>query len=566
MVTTTAPGPANGSPQHAQLPPPLHPAARRRLAQHLPEMGSHTVILRPIGSRTLESGAPAGGYTQLIHTSRRAKWVKSLMADLKAADWQQRLGLLRRERRADGSKAAVPSGMLELHLPIHRRFQIILFEAVCKAPGTPRLDPKSITGAGMVLRRIGSRDGEPPLAGWMSNAGKVEGWLAASDAADYDPNPAQRRFGHKANAAIQAHIAAQKSPVQQRAEDVITLHVAPPDVCTARGKTILFGLIPVASSAAPDDPPPPLDYANLPALERAEMVGHFSPYLKARPLRSMPRAGEQLAPEWNILAMDNPPADMAQFATFLRQVSSELNLFSGRPAVQPLAQQLQAIRLPLTRNASSGAVTSDMDAFTFLSRAKSILLDGNAQETPTQMPLEWPAISAVLGDALSTAALNCLTDSYAKAVAPTPKFARPNAQYAIKAFVRTKGQCDCPDRIQWSGYSEPFRILEWWEGDGPGARIALPEMDQLRSIKPNVSFDVPASIAKILGGDMKKLAKGENGGEGPAIAWLCSFSIPIITLCAFIVLHIFLALLDFIFRWMLWIKICVPIPKGKQGG
>jgi phospholipid/cholesterol/gamma-HCH transport system permease protein len=26
-----------------------------------------------------------------------------------------------------------------------------------------------------------------------------------------------------------------------------------------------------------------------------------------------------------------------------------------------------------------------------------------------------------------------------------------------------------------------------------------------------------------------------------------------------------LALLDFIFRWMLWIKVCIPIPKKKQG-
>ena len=33
-----------------------------------------------------------------------------------------------------------------------------------------------------------------------------------------------------------------------------------------------------------------------------------------------------------------------------------------------------------------------------------------------------------------------------------------------------------------------------------------------------------------------------------------------ITICAFIVLNIFLGLFDLIFRWMMFIKICIPIP------
>ncbi len=540
--------------------PSLHPAARRRISPHMPDRGVHPVILRPLGSHTLDSGSPAGGYPNLIHTSRKAKWVDSLIADLGADDWAYRLSLLRRERRANGT-----TGLLELHLPIHRRYQIVLFEAVCKTPGTPRLDPGQITGSGMVLRRISKLPGEPAVSGWMTREGSILGWQAVSDALDYDPDPAQRRIGHKANAAIRALIARQNPVVAEDAEAVISLHVAPPEVCAARGKTILFGMIPVASSEAPDSPPPPLDYASLPAVERAEMIGHFSAYLKARPMRPMPMAQQALSPEWNILAPEPANEELRQFGIFLRQVSSELNLFSGRPAAKPLADALQAIRLPLTRHPSNGQVTSDVDAFTFLSRANAILLAGDISQS-ANMPLEWPAISQAQGDALCAAALDCLTDSYTNAASPAPKFSRNNAHYQVKAFVRIRGHGACPDTIQWSGYSEPFRILEWWEGDGPGARIALPDMDKLRKVKPNVSFDVPAGIAKVLGGDMKKMAKGERTTEGPEIAWLCSFSIPIITLCAFIVLHIFLALLDIVFRWMLWIKICVPIPKSKQGG
>jgi len=83
-------------------------------------------------------------------------------------------------------------------------------------------------------------------------------------------------------------------------------------------------------------------------------------------------------------------------------------------------------------------------------------------------------------------------------------------------------------------------------------------------MKPNVSFEVPPSLSNLLGGDMKKLKEGEDGG-GPQldIFWLCSFSLPIITLCAFIVLNIFLTLFNILFFWMAFIKICIPIPRPK---
>ncbi len=537
---------------------PLHPAARRRMAPKLPDGGTHTILLRPIGSQGVNALVPESGLANLIHTSRKAKWVEGLLADLAAADWQTRLAQLRRERRTNGA-----TGMLELHLPIHKRYQIALFEAVCVAPGFPRLDPRSITGSGMVMRRLApAGTSEPPTQAWMRRDGGVRGWQRADERPAYDPDPQQRRNGHKANAAIRAVIAAQNPGPAADAEEIIPLYVAPDSVCAARGKTILYGLIPVASTEAPDDPPPAINYGALTGSDRTEMMAHFSIYLKERSARAMPRAGEALNPDWKVLAPESPDEDLRQFGLFIQQLSSELNVFSGLPGVARLKQALTAIRMPTARN-SSGGVTATVSAFDFLRQASDILLLGDRSQSAT-MPLEWPAVSAAGQAELCAAALDCLTQSYATAVAPTPKFARRNAHYRIKAFVRVRGGCDCADRIQWSGYSEKFRILEWWEGDGPGARIALPDMSQLKKIKPNVSFDVPPSIAAVLGANMKNLAKGEPGGEGPAIAWLCSFSIPIITLCAFIVLHIFLALLDFIFRWMLWIKVCVPIPASKR--
>ena len=50
------------------------------------------------------------------------------------------------------------------------------------------------------------------------------------------------------------------------------------------------------------------------------------------------------------------------------------------------------------------------------------------------------------------------------------------------------------------------------------------------------------------------------GANSLTIQWICSFSLPIITLCAFIVLNIFLSLFNIIFNWLMFIKICLPIP------
>jgi hypothetical protein len=54
--------------------------------------------------------------------------------------------------------------------------------------------------------------------------------------------------------------------------------------------------------------------------------------------------------------------------------------------------------------------------------------------------------------------------------------------------------------------------------------------------------------------------KGKEG-DSLGIGWVCSFSIPIITICAFIALNIILGLLDIFLRWIPLVKICLPVPK-----
>jgi hypothetical protein len=44
---------------------------------------------------------------------------------------------------------------------------------------------------------------------------------------------------------------------------------------------------------------------------------------------------------------------------------------------------------------------------------------------------------------------------------------------------------------------------------------------------------------------------------------MCSLSIPIVTICAFILLAIMVSLLDIVFRWLPYFVICFPVPGLK---
>ncbi|MEL7444407.1 MAG: hypothetical protein AAGK02_01180 [Pseudomonadota bacterium] len=60
---------------------------------------------------------------------------------------------------------------------------------------------------------------------------------------------------------------------------------------------------------------------------------------------------------------------------------------------------------------------------------------------------------------------------------------------------------------------------------------------------------------------------GCKDGSGEVdIGMICSLSIPIVTLCALILLMIIVTLLDFIFKWVPWLIACFPLPKFSAKG
>jgi hypothetical protein len=157
------------------------------------------------------------------------------------------------------------------------------------------------------------------------------------------------------------------------------------------------------------------------------------------------------------------------------------------------------------------------------------------------------------------------------------------------AYVR----CDCGP-LQPTVLSVPsqrFQLASFFDPDAPARpiRITLP-LDTtpagMRKFNKNTAF----MISDVLCGQVQR-AKGLGfidlvlavlpwplhkdlnvGGMGPCersginIGMICSLSIPIITICALILLIIIVTLLDLIFHWIPWFIMCFPVPglKGKR--
>lgn len=161
-------------------------------------------------------------------------------------------------------------------------------------------------------------------------------------------------------------------------------------------------------------------------------------------------------------------------------------------------------------------------------------------------------------------------------------------------FVYTRRDCGPLHPPLLSAPTQRFQLANFFDPDAPARpiRVTLPldtSAAGLRKFNKNTAFVISDMLcgqiqrAKGLGlGDLvrsvlpwplhKDLDVGTGGscnnGGGINIGMICSLSIPIITICALILLVIIVTLLDMIFRWLPYFVICFPVPglKGKKGG
>jgi hypothetical protein len=474
-------------------------------------------------------------------------------------------------------------GVLKLYQPVHRTFHVALLEVACDTLGRPRLDPLKIESAGLVVRRLAATAGESlsdwtPHEAWTRSGKRVRGWSELNPVTkeeEIDPDPLRRppelRSG---NGEMNRRLEIWKQSPAPLSEVFTPLFVAPPEVCQTARRTLLYGVVPVTSFEVSEPPPPEKpgeESAGLPRFESEEleekMRQHLPLYLQERKpdvIPIVPREGEDLT------FADADAPELQPFILSLRQLKFEFGAFGESVTGQVLYQELNLLKTD----------PDDRPLGDFLKDAAEVLVDLEGRAgTPARtlrMPQDWPVVDLAQERRILTRVMAVLRGQLESLTQSEGRFEYPASRYRVRAFVRVKRSDGCPPGIFWSDYSEPFRIVPWYENNGmPPVKITLPDpFDQgflggLKPngiLKPNVAFVVPERLFNLLNknspDDFLK-GKAAEGGFQLGLDWICGFNIPIITLCAFIVLFIFLSLLNLIFWWLPFIKICIPFPKKQ---
>lgn len=493
--------------------------------------------------------APGMGTAPTILQRTDQEFLDAVLDDLGQTDGLGNLAATEAHARDNG-------GVLKLYQPVQRTFHLALVEVACDTFGYPRLDPDRIVSAGLVIRRVGlDANGQPTVdqvEGWRTLSRSIQGWVPFNQDQDLDPDPQQRRPLLEAGLPeLDRRLALLPSIASVvLSESASPLFVAPPDVCEATGRTILYGVVPVTSSElseAPDTSSLPSDFVQ----------SHLASYLRAAPSsKPIPFAGTTV----NTQSADTTGVQyLDDYLSFLRQLLFELDAFGDSTASQTLFAALNAITVTYADGSTGGAG----DALS----AQADALINQTSGSSAMMPVAWPAVTDDQANAILNAAKVILDARLALVRPQEGRYSVSSRQYRLRAFVRVRSEeADCPANTWWSPYSEPFTIAPWYDGSGvPPVQITLPDAsdrDFLKSLKPNVSFVVPPKLFDML---QKTKLKGLMDGSAPpsngTIEWICGFNIPIITLCAFIVLNIFLQLLDIVFFWIILIKICIPFPR-----
>jgi hypothetical protein len=271
-------------------------------------------------------------------------------------------------------------------------------------------------------------------------------------------------------------------------------------------------------------------------------------------------------------------AAFQQFALTLRMLSTVFAAFeptpSGRAVMAILNRHNVTFDPPITLPAAPSLSVASLGMGDFFAFAKTNLLDyqaygSSAQPPQMTMPTSWDWLNAPDETDLINALLSAAATQSPAQIAPQGRFQDDTRLYMLRMFVRIKSDHpNCPPKLVWSHYSQEFFIAPWHaSSERAHAPIPLPDPNKafLKGAKPNCSFQVPGSLMGAMQGTtMSGLTSGSGGGPPLKLGWICGFNIPLITICAFFVLNIFLTLLNIVFFWLPIIKICIPIPAPSN--
>jgi len=502
------------------------------------------------------------------------------------------------------SAVVVTPGSQPLYQPVQRMLNVALMELACESVMYPPVNPTRVVSAGMVVRREVRVAGSSPNttyddpntpAAWMKNAQGQWSWVTLQPGSptldpDLDPDPTLRPGLQSGQAATDAALAA-LALTTAYTESTTPAFAVPPATSAALGRTVLYGVIPTASSEVSDMTtwPPAISSAGLLSSLPGMLRSAASPVIPpAVPLDGLTLTQKTIDYRWltdDFLNSAYPPSPgpngapvvnpivppFQVFLTSLRMLQAVFGAFT--PQGQPILGILN--RHLVTFDPSVTPSTQKMGDF-YQSAYQNLMNYpgyGNPGATPTTlvMPDSWDWLNDQDQSDLVSAMMTALSPPASSQNAPVPqgRFQDDSRSYRIRMFARVKGETpNCPTELVWSHYTKPFQIASWFAtGNRAHPPVPLPDLtpDFMATVKPNCSFQVPGNLMNAMQGTtLSGLMSGGGGGSGPNLGWICGFNIPLITICAFFVLNIFLILLNIIFFWLPFIKICIPFPSTNE--
>ena len=135
-------------------------------------------------------------------------------------------------------------------------------------------------------------------------------------------------------------------------------------------------------------------------------------------------------------------------------------------------------------------------------------------------------------------------------------------------FVYDRPKCRNISESIVSEHTKPFQLANFYDPDAPARplKITMPvdtSIEGLKKYPRNVAFIISDKLRNqmemIKGAKIQEIDKVRPKGPAFNLGMVCSFSIPIITICALILLMIIVNLLNIIFWWLPYFKICFPL-------
>jgi hypothetical protein len=473
------------------------------------------------------------------------------------------------------------SDVLKLYQAAHNRFYLVTAALACRIPGVPdrAIDRGRDESAFFVVRRLRISAAGVEEQGWQTGkAGGVKGWSAITGDPRHTLVADEERFPLFPMMCtidgVQRRVLAGLVPVasnetQRGAFPQVTASTDGGDprplLFEQQVTTALYGLrVPLLTiDDLPDHERRQIEHALVYAL--LDLMTALKDYKRA--LYDDIRAGALRTP-LTVYGTARPLAELID-NTIVKGTTA-----ANRVMLVKLLQQLESKRAQLT--AETFTADSEVSAHAPLISDLSQL--GNSLNPWLEVDGLWPTSGLYQFRAGDTAVQEAFAALLPQPYTPPadltypeiPKFdpARPGDVFVIR-MVYDRPCCKLPVI---SAPTRAFVPAPFFDPDAPVRPIRIPlpvdtSTEGLKKYGKGVSFilsnQLRAQMDRVKG--LKELMDGDLNGEAQLdIGMICSFSIPIITICALIVLMIFVSLLNIIFWWLPFLKICLPIPVIRQ--